>query len=384
MVSILSKSNFFDTQTEQSRIKSLIVTKYFDAWSQIMLRQARNPIQYMDLFAGPGQYDDGTPSTPLIVLKKVIAYPKLRGNLQTIFNDEKPQYVDSLRNAINSLPGIETLRYKPIVKCLETGEGIVQILENTKMPPTFFFADPFGYKGISLSLLSAAIKDFGSDCVLFFNYNRIKAAIDNSTVESRMVALFGQERLLTLRQKCDGVSPHEREMFVVDEMCNAIRDAIPSRNTTSGKSYVLPFRFRDGIGTRTSHHLIFITEHIRGYEIMKDIMSRESSIHEQGVPTFEYNAASIRQPFLFEFNRPLDDLAEMLLIKFAGRVLTMKEVFQEHHVDTRYVEKNYKDVLNLLEASDRIKVEPPAEIRPKRNGVTTLKDDAVITFPGRD
>src|SRR5207248_10024637 len=38
---------------------------------------------------------------------------------------------------------------------------------------TFLFVDPFGYKGLSLQLVNSVIKDWGCDCVFFFNYNRI-------------------------------------------------------------------------------------------------------------------------------------------------------------------------------------------------------------------
>ena len=53
---------------------------------------------------------------------------------------------------------------------------------------------------------------------------------------------------------------------------------------------------------------------------MKDIMSKASSMEHQGVPTFTYSlAASRRQVLLFELNRPLDELEDMLLSEFAGK-----------------------------------------------------------------
>ena len=117
-----------------------------------------------------------------------------------------------------------------------------------------------------------------------------------------------------------------------------------------GGKYVLPFRFKNEKGNRTSHHLIFVSKHFKGYEIMKEIMAGESSSADQGVPSFEYSPASFLQPLLFELSRPLDDLEEMLLTKFAGRCVIMEQVYQEHNVDTPYIKKNYKDVLRKLEA----------------------------------
>jgi hypothetical protein len=60
---------------------------------------------------------------------------------------------------------------------------------------------------------------------------------------------------------------------------------------------------------------------------MKGIMGGESSKTEQNVPSFSYCAADINTPLLFELGRPLDDLFDMLLDEFAGRRLTMKQIF---------------------------------------------------------
>ena len=313
-------------------------------------------------------------------MRTAIANPKIRERLKAVFNDCESAHAASLQRAIENITGIETLKYSPVVMCSEVNENITAMFASAKLVPTLFFADPFGYKGVSLELLSAAIKDFGSDCVFFFNYNRVNAAISNAAVEPHMADLFGADRLEDLRQKCSGASVHEREAIITEELCNAIRGAIPSTQTASGESYVLPFRFRDASGNRTSHHLIFISKHIRGYERMKEIMAEASTSHEQGVPTFEYNEATVRQPFLFEFNRPLDDLENMLCETFAGQQMTMKQIYDAHHVDRRYIAKNYKDALKNLEAANRIQTNPSAHKRRIVKGELTFGDNVQVTF----
>ncbi|VVB64054.1 Uncharacterised protein [uncultured archaeon] len=51
-------------------------------------RRKDNKIAYIDLFAGRGYYEDGTKSTPLLVLEKAIQDPDLREMLITVFNDK--------------------------------------------------------------------------------------------------------------------------------------------------------------------------------------------------------------------------------------------------------------------------------------------------------
>jgi hypothetical protein len=87
-----------------------------------------------------------------------------------------------------------------------------------------------------------------------------------------------------LRQRLADLDPHEREPMIVEALCQAIK--------ATGKPYVLPFRFKSESGGRTSHHLIFVSKDPLGYEIMKDVMWRESSTQTQGVASFEYSTSS--------------------------------------------------------------------------------------------
>jgi three-Cys-motif partner protein len=128
----MADPSFFDESREQSRIKSRIVAKYFWAWAKVIISAAKgreNRIAYMDLFAGPGRYSDGTPSTPVIVLKKAIEDADLRKMLVTVFNDKDQSNANSLRDTINAIPRIETMKYKPEVENEEVGERIVQFNE---------------------------------------------------------------------------------------------------------------------------------------------------------------------------------------------------------------------------------------------------------------
>jgi len=57
-------NSFFLEQREQSIIKARIVSEYFSKWAYVMLgSQKKYPshsqrMAYIDLFTGPGRYDD--------------------------------------------------------------------------------------------------------------------------------------------------------------------------------------------------------------------------------------------------------------------------------------------------------------------------------------
>lgn len=367
-------TSFFEEQREQSEIKAAIVTNYFWAWAKVIMPRANDGrIAYIDLFAGPGRYKDGASSTPLLILEKAIADPVMKDKLVTIFNDKDPSHASSLQAAIQALPGIETLKHKPVVDNEEVGEQIVKTFEGMHLVPTLCFVDPWGYKGLSLRLINSVLKDWACECVFFFNYNRINMGLTNPYVVEHMNALFGDERANALRARLKGMPAEDRELAIVEELAEALKEM--------GGKYVLPFAFTNDRGTRTTHHLVFVSKHVLGYTIMKGIMAGESSSAPQGVASFRYSPADQRFPILFELSRPLDDLAGMLLTRFAGRTLTMHDIFEQHQVGTPFVEKNYKAALRQLEAAGKITTEPPAAKRLKRKGEVTFANTVQVTFP---
>lgn len=372
-------STFFQEQREQSLIKARIVSKYFTAWSQVMLGvQKKQPqhaqrMAYVDLFAGPGRYDDQSKSTPVLVLETILANPELTDRVVTLFNDKDQDNVESLKASINALNGIDSLKFPPRFYNEEVGDEIAEMFANSRLVPTFFFVDPWGYKGLSLKLVSSIIKDWGCDCVFFFNYNRVNMGVNNDAIKKHMVSLFGEERLEQLQKECAGKTPTEREMIVVQALCDSLKQ--------NGSKYVLPFRFRNEQGTRTSHHLIFLCKHFRGYEIMKEIMYSESSEKIGDVASFEYNPrdAHFKQGSIFDYlSRPLDELGDMLLEQYAGKVIDFLELYQEHSVDKPYIKKNYKDALRTLYENGRISAVDPNTGKPPRKG--TFSDKMRITF----
>ena len=368
--------SFFDESREQSVIKARIISKYFWAWAKVIIptaKQHANRIAYIDLFAGPGRYKDGTVSTPLKILEQAIADPDMSQMLVTLFNDKDEKNAGELETAIGGLPGIEKMKYKPQIANQEVGTEIVQLFNRMRMVPTFFFVDPWGYKGLSLGLINSVLKNWGCDCIFFFNYNRVNMGLPNEAVREHMNVLFGEERADQVREKLNGLSPEEKETLIVEELSKALNEM--------GGQFVLPFTFRNDTGSRTTHHLIYVSKAFKGYEIMKGIMALESSEADQGVPSFRYSPASERFPLLFNLTTPLEDLEKELMRQFAGKTLTMKDVYEKHSVGRPFISRNYKHALSNLESAGKLQADPPADKRRMRKGERTFPDDVKVTFP---
>ena len=114
---------------------------------------------------------------------------------------------------------------------------------------------------------------------------------------------------------------------------------------------------------------------------MKSIMAKESTSSPQGIPSFVFDPHRRANPLLFELEKPLDWLKELLRKDFAGRSLTMRQMYEHHSNGKPYINENYKEALRQLETEGRIRTEPPAAKRRHIKGVVTFADNVTVRFP---
>ena len=274
---------FFDQQREASAIKSEIVSKYFSAWARIIGARS-SKIGYIDLFSGPGCYDDGTESTPMIILKKALSLPGIADKFVAIFNDASETNTNILKSCINDIPGIEAISPRISISTKPVDRAIADEINKISLIPVFSFIDPFGYAGVSKDLITALTKDNCCDCIFFLNYSRINAGITNPRVPHHIEAIFGMD-IDNIRKAVCGLSPSEREATILELLSQSFQ------NINGRPAFVLPFRFRRPPGSRgsaTSHYLIFLTKHILGYSVMKDIMHNAGGVYSDGIGNFEF------------------------------------------------------------------------------------------------
>ncbi len=374
----VGSSRFFASSDPQNIIKTQIVTKYFVAWTTLMLSRLKRPgdrLAYIDLFAGPGRFEDGKASTPLWILNNAVKSPALCARLVSMFNDKNQKFAAQLQVEIDALQGIEKLTCKPQVSNVAVGSQVGDMLRSLSRMPTLFFIDPWGYKGLSLDLIGQAIKNWGCDCIFFFNYNRINPGLTNPYVAEQMTNLFGAARLEQLRAEVTGRTPDDRQTIIIGALTDALEEL--------GGKYVLPFEFESEHGKRPSHYIIFVSKELRGYHIMKEVMAGLSP-DDGEVKSFEYVPMKTPQMRLFaELGRShsIAALKDLLAITCAGTTQPVVQIYEKNTVGTPYTLKHVKDAIIALESEGRVTVDKPAEKRMKKLGKVTLGDDRMLTFP---
>lgn len=370
----VSSKKFFTEQTAHSRVKADIVYKYVVGWATIVLNRKFNgtgEAAYIDLFSGPGSYEDGTKSTPLLITEEVLKKAHLRDGLRTFFNDIDPSLTNSLKQEIGALPQIKALRHTPFFSSMPAGVALIESLGLSREVPQFYFLDQFGWAEITPVLVQRIFLNRKCDCAFFFRTPRVVAAVSNPNSEQTMISLFGKPGLESLREEFKK-RPREKETIVLERLRATMKEA--------GAAYFQPFPFRVSGVNSSRQHLIYLGKHPKGLELMKDIMAASSTMHHGGVPVMGFTDGP-EQADLFTQD-PIPELQEQLLHEFAGRTVTVGEVFEEHHVTSeRYILRNYQEALRRLEASSRVQTKPAAPQRPKRSGIVTMSETVNITFP---
>src|SRR5258706_12609543 len=164
---------------------------------------------------------------------------------------------------------IGTLTNVPMVTSHVISESFAPRLSGMRTP-SFVFADPCGYKGLSLRLIASALKPFGNDCIFFFNYNRINMKISYEIMNDSINAFFETARADQVREEIRTiVSPQEREQVILTAVTSALKEA--------ARAYSLTFGFRTREGGGTSHHLVYATKNVAELNQMKLIYTKASS-----------------------------------------------------------------------------------------------------------
>lgn len=123
--------------------------------------------------------------------------------------------------------------------------------------------------------------------------------------------------------------------------------------------------------------LIFVSKNFKGYEIMKDIMAKESSTNDEGVASFQYSPADASMPLLFSLSQPLSKLKDDLLKQYSDQKISLNRIYREHSVGKPYVRKNYTEVIRELERDGVVTANSVTGNRKK----VTYPDHVLIEFP---
>lgn len=356
----MADNNFFEKQTLSSRVKASIVSEYFPKYCKIIVKKHMpERIGYFDLFAGPGMYEDGNASTPLLIANNCNNDNLLQQKVWMVFNDK--DYSEQLKkNFLKQYPE-GTFSFKPhfghsvVGECKEIDAFITRNpMRNGKNEcPSVLFIDPFGYKGIDTNILSQFLNYWGNELFIFINTKRINPALENDKFEPLMRCLFPKSFDNLKNQVRDKTRVAERLRFIVDNLGNEYKKLL------GDNVYYTAFKFQEEDIETTSHFILHLTKSWRGFDLIKQIYNDFANVGTifDGVNTYTFDVKKILNPVedLFDVtSENIDVLKDKLYMTYRGREISAMDVFEEHQKKELYCRKHYTEALRRLVSEGKL------------------------------
>lgn len=380
----MKEQNFFEKQTLSSKVKASIVSEYFPKYCSIIVRKhVPEKIGYLDLFSGPGMYEDGNPSTPILIARNCLKDEDLKNRVWMVFNDKC--YSEQLKENFNKEFPEGTFKYKPHFGHSTVGESQEIndfIVKNTckgrfNEQPSVLFIDPWGYKGIETNVLSQFLSYWGNELFIFINSKRINPALENDKFEEPMRCLFPNSYDKIKVEIRNKRTVSERLQFIIDNLGKEYEALLKSR------VYYTAFKFQEEDIETTSHFILHLTKNSRGFDLVKQIYNDFANVGTvfDGINTYTFDVKKITNPVeeLFDTNSEnIDALKNMLLEEYKGRTITSYDLFEKHQQNCLYSRSHYVKALRRLVEEGLIE----SEFTDRKNHVVTvlLSKDCVLKF----
>lgn len=323
-------TNFFASQSDKSRVKTLIVTDFFKTYFQIInnsVGKHSSEIIYVDLFCGPGMFDDGHPSTPLALLNIVNDFNSddIRNKLRIVFNDENSDSINKLMGIINNHEVVPKLKYPIEITNKRAGDVDIKKYTNKKCP-IFSFIDPWGYKDVSVTQTWELVRNIGSDSVLFFNSNRFIMDINKKSQLCHFEQIFG-DQLIEVEKIVNNSNFDQKQKAqrIVELFSKNLINEMSKSEYAGYRLYVLPFGFEADDKEKISHHILFITKNHKAIIEMKKVMLKHSNAV---LPMFLFDSKDQYQISLFNRVDFVDNaILEMIKKFFKGNHALMNRIW---------------------------------------------------------
>lgn len=334
--------------------KHLILKRYLDAWFPILGRY-NDRINYIDGFAGPGEYEGGEKGSPLLAIDAARSHIQggtLPANvtIRFFFIEACPESAADLQCRLARLQLPPQCRTRVIQGDFASViGGVLDDLRSSGriLAPTFAFVDPFGFSGIPLNLMARILSY--PKCEVFVNV---------------MVDFINR----FLQHPSDAVVAHFPETFGTDEVLRipahtgdriaALLD-LYRRQLKSQARFVGRFDMH-GRSDRKTYSLFFASNSPKGFEKMKEAMW--SVDKAQGAKFSDADPKGRMSFDLFGYEPLWNEMAA----RFDGQQVSMKEVERFVVEETDYLPTHARSLLKGHEERGDIEVVPVAGYKRRK------------------
>ncbi len=366
--------DYWKEQKEHSRLKSEIVAAYLVPWAKIVGRRCEQ-LQYLDLFSGKGRFDDGKPSTPILILDEVEKLPGLESKLKLFFYESKRDLRDSLAHEIEAHPIHRRLRHAPVVSSEKITVDFADLIARTVQQGTYTFIDPFGYSHLSLDLIDVVTRRWGCDCMFYLSISGLERNIRQQEKRPRIIDFFGERAFQRLHKS---LQSGDSDIDVGTQILNEVERALQERH----KYYFLRFLVELDNAKRPSHYLVFLSKHHLGFTIMRDIMLKRGQKDEHGIPSLLFSPTRIDDQLSLALITPGDNLGKLaakVMRDFAGETVLLESMLKRCvAMSYPYSDAHVRKALEYLKSDGKLVVLRDGVIagagKPKKGDLVRFTD----------
>ena len=305
-----------------TRAKHYILRYHLEEWFPILGR-SNSLLTYIDGFAGPGEYKDGDPGSPIVALRAIREH-KYFEDFDTKNGVVNCLFVDKETNFIKHLEGKVKDSYWPRAFKIKIEHGLFsKVMERLldevdagrrSLSPALIFIDPFGPAGFPMTLMERlAGIDRVEVLVNLNNLEFVRWILSDSAKHGTADRLFGSARwepalkMLGRKQSQFLVTEYEKALEEIGWRCTSF-EMVNDQN-------------------QTAYHLVFGTGSSKGLEAMKRAMRSASQTGE-----FRYtDRIGVSQHVLQGLDKEKEypiEVGEYLYAKYDGQDIHLDQLLE--------------------------------------------------------
>jgi len=348
-------------------VKHQLLKEYLHPWS-VILGKYHN-INIFDCFAGRGRYTNSKEGSPLIIIKTIVKIRQVLNvslkKIRCIFIEKNKNNYRNLVNEIKIERNTHLEKYNGWLEIYtyhgECEDIIYKILDKIGEPldPSFFFIDPNGFSGYPFEMIKKILSIPRTEVFLTLMTSfllRFGEYIEKVSNKKTIERQFGTLNISKMLINYSNLSKDRAYLEIY-------RKILHENNVR----FTFPFQINDDEKRQIKYFLLHCANHIKGAELMKEIMFKTGTKGR-----FGFFGPAEGQMTITQFY-DLDNLKKILLTNFKNKKISFLEIRKKLHNNTLYIKKQIREVLLSLEEEGKIKIIG----KGPRGG---LKDRSMIIF----
>jgi|GEM_PF-5270182 len=295
----MSKGIDWSSKDPHTEKKHEILGKYIRGWASVTT--SKFPVVYIfDLLAGRGEYEDGKPGSPRVILEEISSLMEKRPTktVECYFTESDENTYHKLREVVGKV------KCPPnVVKTVRLGEfqnEVFKLINKVKYPknPFFFFIDPEGIEPLD------------------FNVIRQLASLRRSEV----LITFMVSGVLRNKENIELVKKIYGTMIDSNTLAAELIDIYKEQLHKEAKIlHLLDYPVDFDTAQRPIYSLVFGTNNDRGLIIMKDVFRKAGFKHFSRKETEKRRQTNLFNSF--EKNEIVVRVSEFLMSNYSGKTV---------------------------------------------------------------